>query len=141
MTRVKLYLCLSRCMRPAELAGWLALWAPLAHTCRVVCAAADPRCGSQLAAPPLFSMLRFLFMAILAFMAPAMAFVAHAPLAPAVAARAPAATMGPAKDGPFTPIVLAAKVVLGEQQLLKVRGKAISYHSQYINEFCAECER
>merc|ERR1712137_1070615 len=47
--------------------------------------------------------------------------------------------MGPAKDGPFTPAVLAAKVILGEKQLLKLRGKAISYHSQYINEFCSEC--
>ena len=46
--------------------------------------------------------------------------------------------MGPAKDGPFTPAVRAARLVLGDQLLLKLRGKAISYHSQYINEFCAE---
>lgn len=46
--------------------------------------------------------------------------------------------MGPAKDGPFTPLVLAAKVVLGNQRLLKYRGKVISYHSQYIKEFCVE---
>lgn len=47
--------------------------------------------------------------------------------------------MGPAKDGPFTPAVLLAKVVLGEPQLLKLRGKAISIHSQEIKKFCADC--
>jgi hypothetical protein len=41
-----------------------------------------------------------------------------------------------AKDGPFTPLVIAGKVVLGEKLLNKVRGKAISYHSQFISEFC-----
>ncbi|KAL1519332.1 hypothetical protein AB1Y20_022858 [Prymnesium parvum] len=41
-----------------------------------------------------------------------------------------------AQDGPFTPIVLAAKVVLGDKLLNKIRGKAISYHSQFISEFC-----
>lgn len=43
-----------------------------------------------------------------------------------------------AQDGPFTPVVLAAKVVLGEKLLNKIRGKAISYHSQFISEFCYE---
>merc|ERR1711935_160348 len=47
-------------------------------------------------------------------------------------------SMGPAKDGPFTPAVLLAKVVLGEPQLLKLRGKAISIHSQEIKKFCAD---
>ena len=64
-----------------------------------------------------------------------------APLAarPAAAAsRAVPATMGPAKDGPFTPAVRLARLVLGDQRLLKLRGKAISYHSQFINEFCTE---
>merc|ERR1719231_895026 len=56
---------------------------------------------------------------------------------PAVAARS-AVSMGPAKDGPFTPAVRAARLILGDQQLLKLRGKAISYHSQYINQFCEE---
>lgn len=69
---------------------------------------------------------------------------AHGFMAPAIPARATSraavTTMGPAKDGPFTPAVLAAKVILGEPLLLKVRGKAISYHSQYINQFCADCE-
>ena len=82
-----------------------------------------------------------LFFALAAIVAPASAFVvqapAHAAVRPAAARAAPA--MGPAKDGPFTPAVLFAKVVLGEPTLLKVRGKAISYHSQYINEFCKDC--
>ena len=43
-----------------------------------------------------------------------------------------------APEGPFTPIVLAGKVVLGEKTLNKVRGKAISYHSQFITEFCTD---
>jgi hypothetical protein len=52
--------------------------------------------------------------------------------------RSTAVTMGPAKDGPFTPAVRAARLVLGDQQLLKLRGKLISYHSQAINQFCDE---
>merc|ERR1719231_135251 len=74
------------------------------------------------------------------FAAPSAGFVA-APVPRAAAAslaRAPAAAMGPAKDGPFTPLVRLGRLVLGDQLLLKVRGKAISYHSQYINEFCGE---
>jgi len=78
--------------------------------------------------------LAFLF----AILASAHGFVVQAPLRSAVAPRAASTTMGPAKDGPFTPIVLAAKVVLGEPTLLKLRGKAISIHSQEINKFCAE---
>ena len=82
-----------------------------------------------------------LFFALAALMAPVSAFVVQAPanaaLRPAATRAAPA--MGPAKDGPFTPAVRLAKLVLGEPTLLKVRGKAISYHSQYINEFCKDC--
>merc|ERR1719326_256886 len=74
----------------------------------------------------------------LALLAPAACFVATPMPRAAAVARSPAATMGPAKDGPFTPAVRLARLVLGDQTLLKLRGKAISYHSQYINEFCAE---
>merc|ERR1719408_116848 len=52
--------------------------------------------------------------------------------------RSGAVTMGGAQDGPFTPIVLTAKVALGETRLNKIRGKAISYHSQAIGEFCED---
>lgn len=41
-----------------------------------------------------------------------------------------------APEGPFTPIVLAGKVVLGEKTFNKVRGKAIQIHSTIITEFC-----
>jgi hypothetical protein len=41
-----------------------------------------------------------------------------------------------AKFGVFSPAVYAAKVVLGADKLNKIRGKAISLHSQYIGEFC-----
>ena len=41
-----------------------------------------------------------------------------------------------AKFGVFSPAVYAAKVVLGNEKLNKIRGKAISLHSQYIGEFC-----
>ncbi|EEC49406.1 predicted protein [Phaeodactylum tricornutum CCAP 1055/1] len=41
-----------------------------------------------------------------------------------------------AKFGVFSPAVYAAKVVLGQDKLNKIRGKAISLHSQYIGEFC-----
>lgn len=80
-----------------------------------------------------------LLLALLAMAA--RAFVAPSPLArPAAPVARSAVTMGAAKDGPFTPAVKLARVVLGDQNLGKVRGKAISYHSQYINQFCEECE-
>ena len=62
------------------------------------------------------------------------------PVAPrAVAARSSAITMGNnAPEGPFTSLVLAGKLVLGEKTFNKVRGKLISYHSGYITEFCTE---
>ena len=45
--------------------------------------------------------------------------------------------MGPkAKFGIFSPAVYGAKIVLGELKLNKIRGKAISLHSQAIGEFC-----
>ena len=72
-------------------------------------------------------------LALLACLLPASAWVTPAVPQRAVSAsvaRSSAPAMGPAKDGPFTPAVLAAKVVLGEQNLLKIRGKAIGIHSQ-----------
>ncbi|KAG8465300.1 hypothetical protein KFE25_002607 [Diacronema lutheri] len=54
------------------------------------------------------------------------------PLAPASAVR-----MGnDAPTGPFTPVVLLGKRVLGDKVFNKVRGKLISYHSQIIGYFC-----
>lgn len=41
-----------------------------------------------------------------------------------------------AKFGIFSPAVYATKIVLGPEKLNKVRGKAISLHSQYIGDFC-----
>ena len=41
-----------------------------------------------------------------------------------------------AKFGVFSPAVYGAKAVLGTDKLNKVRGKAISLHSQAIGEFC-----
>jgi hypothetical protein len=41
-----------------------------------------------------------------------------------------------AKFGIFSPAVLVAKIGLGSDKLNKIRGKAISLHSQYIGEFC-----
>jgi hypothetical protein len=40
------------------------------------------------------------------------------------------------KFGLFSPAVIAAKVILGEARLNKVRGKAIALHSQTITSFC-----
>ncbi|KOO24263.1 hypothetical protein Ctob_003453 [Chrysochromulina tobinii] len=75
---------------------------------------------------------------VLVLLACASGFVVQAPIRSATASRAAVTTMGAAKDGPFTPIVLAAKVVLGENLLQKLRGKGIALHSQEINKFCAE---
>lgn len=41
-----------------------------------------------------------------------------------------------AKFGIFSPAVYGAKLALGTDKLNKIRGKAISLHSQYIGEFC-----
>lgn len=41
-----------------------------------------------------------------------------------------------AKFGVFSPAVYGAKAVLGNDKLNKIRGQAISLHSQYIGEFC-----
>ena len=41
-----------------------------------------------------------------------------------------------AKFGVFSPAVYGAKIVLGGEKLNKIRGKAISLHSQYIGDFC-----
>ena len=40
------------------------------------------------------------------------------------------------KFGIFSPAVYGAKIVLGNDKLLKLRGQAISLHSQAIGEFC-----
>jgi len=41
-----------------------------------------------------------------------------------------------AKFGIFSPAVYGAKIILGTEKLNKIRGKAISLHSQYIGDFC-----
>ena len=41
-----------------------------------------------------------------------------------------------AKFGIFSPAVYGAKIALGNDKLNKLRGKAISLHSQYIGNFC-----
>ena len=40
------------------------------------------------------------------------------------------------KFGPFTPAVIATKLVIGEKNLNRVRGKGIALHSQAITAFC-----
>lgn len=42
------------------------------------------------------------------------------------------------KFGIFSPAVIVAKTVLGEAKLNKIRGKAISLHSQAITEWCLQ---
>lgn len=37
--------------------------------------------------------------------------------------------------GPFTPVVVAARSVLGEKRFNQIRGKGITLHSQVITEF------
>lgn len=44
-------------------------------------------------------------------------------------------TGGHGKTGPFAPVVVFAKNVLGEEQLNKIRGKAIAEHSKVIGDF------
>ena len=61
-----------------------------------------------------------LLLALVALVSGTSAFSAPGMLGAPATTRASTLTMGPAKDGPFTPIVLAAKVVLGEPRLQKV---------------------
>ena len=46
--------------------------------------------------------------------------------------------MGPAQDGPFTPLVLVVANAMGRKEFNKFRGKMISLHSQVIKDFCKE---
>uniref|UniRef100_A0A6U5CCX5 Uncharacterized protein n=1 Tax=Hemiselmis andersenii TaxID=464988 RepID=A0A6U5CCX5_HEMAN len=39
--------------------------------------------------------------------------------------------------GPFTPIVIGARSVVGEKKFNQIRGKGITLHSQVITEFCS----
>ncbi|EWM23526.1 hypothetical protein Naga_100940g3 [Nannochloropsis gaditana] len=86
---------------------------------------------------------------LLSLMASSHAFFMAAPLRPPASTPAPyglprgrqqgaMSMMGGkvAKFGFFSPAVIVAKIVLGEKKLNKVRGKAISLHSQAITEFC-----
>lgn len=44
------------------------------------------------------------------------------------------------KEGVFSPVVLAAKTVLGDSELNKLRGKVIGLHSEVIGNFVATSE-
>lgn len=49
-----------------------------------------------------------------------------------------AITMGKnATFGPFTPAVIATRLVVGDKTLNKFRGKAIAAHSSVISSFCS----
>ncbi|KAL3761837.1 hypothetical protein ACHAW5_001945 [Stephanodiscus triporus] len=55
---------------------------------------------------------------------------------PANAVAAPKTKAGnPHKEGVFSPIVIAAGAVLGDEQLNKIRGKVIALHSDLIKSF------
>jgi hypothetical protein len=59
-----------------------------------------------------------------------------APPKPASAKKAAPKKKGnPHKEGVFSPIVVAAGAVLGEEQLNKIRGKVIAVHSDIIKSF------
>ena len=54
---------------------------------------------------------------------------------PAKKAVAPKKKGNPHKEGVFSPIVIAAGSILGEEQLNKIRGKVIAIHSDLIKSF------
>lgn len=56
---------------------------------------------------------------------------------PAAAKKAPKKKGGAHKEGVFSPIVVAAGTILGQEQLNKIRGKFITYHSDIIKSFVA----
>lgn len=45
--------------------------------------------------------------------------------------------MGKSEGGPFAPLVIVTKNLMGPKEFLKFRGKAISLHSNVIKDFCA----
>ena len=54
------------------------------------------------------------------------------------ASRSPCAsyiTMGPAKDGPFTPLVKLTKSIMGKERFLPFRAKVIAEHTKVIQAF------
>ena len=57
------------------------------------------------------------------------------PVAPKTAAAPKKKGGSPHKEGLFSPIVVAAGAVLGDEQLNKIRGKVISLHSDLIKSF------
>ena len=60
------------------------------------------------------------------------------PSTPAVAPKKKPKKAGggnPHKEGVFSPIVIAAGAILGEEQLNKIRGQAIALHSDLIKSF------
>jgi len=56
---------------------------------------------------------------------------------PAVAKKTLKKKGNPHKEGVFSPIVVAGKVVLGNNQLIKIRAKIIGLHSDLIKSFVA----
>lgn len=43
-----------------------------------------------------------------------------------------------ATGGPFAPLVVVVRNIVGDKEFNKLRGKAISLHSQVIKEFCGQ---
>lgn len=54
---------------------------------------------------------------------------------PAAVKKAPKKKGNPHKEGVFSPIVVAAGTILGEESLNKIRGKVIAIHSDLIKSF------
>jgi len=84
-------------------------------------------------------LLRLSVLLALLLAAPAAALVPGA--GRSLSAARPAAVsvrMGPAEDGPFTPLCLVGKVALGQTTFNKYRGKVISIHSGVIGDFCED---
>lgn len=57
------------------------------------------------------------------------------PAQPAAKKAAPKKKGNPHKEGVFSPIVVAAGAILGEEALIKIRGKVIALHSDLIKSF------
>lgn len=60
---------------------------------------------------------------------------AEAAAKPAAKKAAPKKKGNPHKEGVFSPIVVAAGAILGEEALIKIRGKVIALHSDLIKSF------
>eukprot|EP00177_Eucheuma_denticulatum_P002071 GFKZ01003706.1.p1 GENE.GFKZ01003706.1~~GFKZ01003706.1.p1 ORF type:complete len:123 (+),score=11.93 GFKZ01003706.1:40-369(+) len=65
------------------------------------------------------------------------AFCSRPAVKPSSASARAVVVRGQSEGGPFAPLVVVTRNIVGKKEFNKFRGKAISIHSQVIKEFCS----